>query len=94
LPALSAALLPVRRGDILILASDGSRGEFARAVAVPGAAQKITDRILAENARTTDDALVLVSRRERLSALNGTLAITTGPGEGTTLDMRVPLSTT
>jgi negative regulator of sigma-B (phosphoserine phosphatase) len=62
LPALSAAVLPVRRGDILILASDGIRREFARTVITTDPTQKIADRILADHAKSADDALVLVSR--------------------------------
>jgi serine/threonine protein phosphatase PrpC len=62
LPALTAAVIPVRWGDILILASDGIRSEFARDVIVSDPAQKIADRILAEHRKATDDALVLVSR--------------------------------
>jgi negative regulator of sigma-B (phosphoserine phosphatase) len=62
LPALTAAVIPVRRGDILILASDGIQTEFAREVIVTDPTQKIADRILAEYRKTTDDALVLVSR--------------------------------
>jgi phosphoserine phosphatase RsbX len=61
-PALTAAVLPVRWGDILILASDGIRREFAGDVIVTDPPQKIADRILAEHGKTTDDALVLVSR--------------------------------
>jgi phosphoserine phosphatase RsbX len=61
-PALTAAVIPVKWGDILILASDGIRGEFAGDVIVTDPPQKIADRILAEHGKTTDDALVLVSR--------------------------------
>jgi serine/threonine protein phosphatase PrpC len=62
LPALTAAVIPVRWGDILILASDGIRSEFARDVIVDDPVQKIADRILAEHRKATDDALVLVAR--------------------------------
>jgi phosphoserine phosphatase RsbX len=62
LPALTAAITPVRSGDILILASDGIRSEFARRVIGADPAQKIADRIMAEHRKATDDALVLVTR--------------------------------
>ncbi len=62
LPALSAAVVPVRWGDILIMASDGIRSYFARAVVLTDPPQRIADRILAGHGRATDDALVLVSR--------------------------------
>jgi phosphoserine phosphatase RsbX len=61
-PTLAAAVIPVKWGDILILASDGIRREFAGDVIVTDPPQKIADRILAEHGKTTDDALVLVSR--------------------------------
>jgi phosphoserine phosphatase RsbX len=62
LPALTAAVIPVRWGDILILATDGIRSDFARDVIVTDPVQRIADRILAEHRKGTDDALVLVSR--------------------------------
>jgi two-component system, NarL family, sensor histidine kinase UhpB len=37
--------------------------------------------------------LGLIGIHERLAALGGTLSITTGPGQGTTLDMEIPLET-
>jgi phosphoserine phosphatase RsbX len=62
LPAVSAAVVTVRCGDVLILATDGIRSGFARGVAVTDPIQAIADRILAEHHMATDDALVLVSR--------------------------------
>lgn len=62
LPALTAAVVPVRWGDILILATDGIRSEFARNVIVTDPVKTIADRILTEHTKGTDDALVLVSR--------------------------------
>ena len=62
LPALNAAVIPVARGDMLILTTDGIRGGFAPAVVVTDPVQKIADRILVDHATATDDALVLVSR--------------------------------
>jgi phosphoserine phosphatase RsbX len=62
LPAVSAEVVPVRRGDILILATDGIRSEFTRGVIATDPIQKIADRILADHGIATDDALVLVSR--------------------------------
>jgi negative regulator of sigma-B (phosphoserine phosphatase) len=62
LPALSAAVVPVRRGDILILATDGIRGEFARGVIATDPMQRIADRILTDHHTAADDGLVLVSR--------------------------------
>lgn len=62
LPPLTAAVVPVRWGDILILATDGIRSEFARNVIVTDPVKTIADRILTEHTKGTDDALVLVSR--------------------------------
>ena len=59
---MTAAVIPVRWGDILILATDGIRSDFARDVIVTDPVQRIADRILAEHRKGTDDALVLVSR--------------------------------
>jgi negative regulator of sigma-B (phosphoserine phosphatase) len=62
LPPLGAAVLPVAVGDTMILASDGIHRGFERAVNAAASPQKIADDILAEHRRTTDDALVVVSR--------------------------------
>jgi len=61
LPALRASVLPVVRGDVLVLATDGVRSGFALPVTAreaPLAAQAILDR----HNNQTDDALVLVAR--------------------------------
>lgn len=62
LPALQAAVLPVARGDTLILATDGLQGEFADTLSVLENPQHAADRILARFATRTDDALILVVR--------------------------------
>jgi hypothetical protein len=50
------------RGDVLVMATDGLKGDFSSAVSVRGSAQTIADRILAASSRGHDDALVLVAR--------------------------------
>jgi negative regulator of sigma-B (phosphoserine phosphatase) len=62
LPPLGAATVPVSSGDILILASDGMKSDFACDVNLSDRAQKIADWILARYGKATDDALVFVSR--------------------------------
>jgi negative regulator of sigma-B (phosphoserine phosphatase) len=62
LPALSAAVLPVTRGDLLIFATDGIRSSFAQGPSRSDPPQQLADRILAEHGKGTDDALVLVAR--------------------------------
>jgi serine/threonine protein phosphatase PrpC len=70
LPTLRAARLPVRRGDILILATDGIRSSFIQEpllrnpllrLAQDGP-QQLAGHLLAHYGKATDDALVLVAR--------------------------------
>jgi len=62
LPLLHASIVPVMRGDTLIFATDGIRSEFAQRLALGDGPQQLADRILAQYAKGTDDALVLVAR--------------------------------
>jgi hypothetical protein len=62
LPALHTATLPVTRGDVLILATDGIRGGFVEEVTLSDPPQQIAEHILARRATGMDDALVLVAR--------------------------------
>jgi len=62
LPLLHAAIVPVKRGDTLIFATDGIRTEFAQRLVRGGGPQQMADGILAQYAKGTDDALVLVAR--------------------------------
>src|SRR2546425_1952144 len=62
LPLLQAAIVPVKRGDTLIFATDGIRTEFAQRLARGAEPQRMADGILAQYAKGTDDALVLVAR--------------------------------
>ena len=62
LPALHAAILPVTRGDVLILATDGIRSGFAEDVSLSDPPQRIAEHILARRATGMDDALVVVAR--------------------------------
>jgi serine/threonine protein phosphatase PrpC len=62
LPALRASILPVTRGDVLILATDGIRGGFVEDVTLNDPPQQIAEQILARRATGMDDALVLVAR--------------------------------
>ncbi|MGH7432456.1 MAG: SpoIIE family protein phosphatase [Candidatus Methylomirabilales bacterium] len=62
LPPLQAEVVPVMRGDMLILATDGIREGFADGLALSDPPQELADRILARHAKGTDDALVLVAR--------------------------------
>lgn len=62
LPPLRAVTLPVRRGDVLILATDGIRGDFADPTDLSRTPKQIAERILEEAGKGTDDALVVVVR--------------------------------
>jgi phosphoserine phosphatase RsbX len=62
LPPLHPVTLPVRRGDTLIFATDGVRSGFARSPDLSGSEREVADRIMALEAKGTDDALVLVVR--------------------------------
>ena len=62
LPAITAVTLEIRRGDILMIATDGIGARFGEADDVSGSPQRIAERILAEHWTAADDALVLVLR--------------------------------
>ena len=62
LPPLRLATHPIRRSDLLILATDGVRERFEMDVMFAAPPQEIADRILARSGKISDDALVLVAR--------------------------------
>lgn len=62
MPRLSASILEVSYGDVLIFATDGVRAGFADHVNLADSPPQIANRILNQHARETDDALVLVAR--------------------------------
>jgi phosphoserine phosphatase RsbX len=62
LPPLRSATLSLLPDDLIILATDGIRGGFERAIDLGAPPQQIADQILAQHGRSTDDALVLVGR--------------------------------
>jgi hypothetical protein len=62
IPSLCASIIPIMRGDTLILVTDGVRSNFCDGVSVSDQPQLIADRILAEFSKGSDDALVLVAR--------------------------------
>jgi serine phosphatase RsbU (regulator of sigma subunit) len=59
---LHAAMMPVAAGDTLVFATDGIRGGFKVAADPKTKPQQVAGRILAENCKGNDDALVLVAR--------------------------------
>lgn len=62
LPAPYASVIPVSPGDVLVMASDGVRGDFPRDLALRSDLQHLADQLLAMNFKGTDDALVLLAR--------------------------------
>jgi negative regulator of sigma-B (phosphoserine phosphatase) len=62
LPALQAAVLPIRKGDTLVFVTDGIRGEFVEGLSALESPQRAADKILKQHSRGNDDALVLVVR--------------------------------
>jgi phosphoserine phosphatase RsbX len=62
LPSLYASIIPIARGDTLILVTDGIHSNFADGLNVTDRPQLIADRIVAGYSKGSDDALVLVAR--------------------------------
>lgn len=62
LPTLREAALPLRRGDTLVLTTDGVRGDAQGRARPELSCQAIAEGILSERQRDADDALVLVAR--------------------------------
>ena len=62
LPPLRTTTLALRRGDVLVFATDGIREGFQVDVRPDAHPQQTADRILAQYGKSTDDALVLVGR--------------------------------
>lgn len=62
LPALTASVVPVGTGDLLIMASDGIRDDFDDGVLRKASTTRIAEHILKAHYKGNDDALVLVVR--------------------------------
>ncbi len=62
LPPLSASIVPLMRGDTLTLYTDGVRPPALDILTLGSPPQQIAERILADYAKGTDDALVVVTR--------------------------------
>jgi phosphoserine phosphatase RsbX len=59
-PVLIFSVLPVFKGDVLILATDGISLDFTKNVYIGRSAHQIANDILAKHSKKTDDALVMV----------------------------------
>lgn len=62
IPTPFATVMPVNRGDTLVMASDGVRTGFVRDQALLLPPQRLADLLLEKNFKGNDDALVLVAR--------------------------------
>jgi negative regulator of sigma-B (phosphoserine phosphatase) len=62
LPRLRPSTLPVKRGDTLVVATDGIRSSFAGRLDYAGTPEELARRTLDEYGTGNDDALVLVVR--------------------------------
>jgi phosphoserine phosphatase RsbX len=62
LPPLHPATLPLRRGDVLVLVTDGIDSAFADELVATGSCEEIAARVLRTHARATDDAVVVAAR--------------------------------
>jgi len=62
LPKLVPKTIPLRRGDLLIFATDGVARCFADDLDVTGSTAEIAERIMSRHWKADDDALSLVAR--------------------------------
>jgi len=62
MPKVRVATMPLGRGDLLVMITDGVESAISPALAGGGAAQTLADRIFAMHGKGTDDALVVVVR--------------------------------
>jgi phosphoserine phosphatase RsbX len=62
IPPLRTVVVPVSSGDTLLFASDGIKSGFADGASGDTTPQQVADQVLANYAKGTDDALILVAR--------------------------------
>ena len=62
MPKVRPATMPLARGDLLVMITDGIDGAISPGLAGGGAAQTMADRIFEQHAKGGDDALVVVVR--------------------------------
>jgi negative regulator of sigma-B (phosphoserine phosphatase) len=62
MPRVRPATMPLERGDLLVMITDGIEGAISPALAGGGSAQALASRILDTHGRGTDDALAVVIR--------------------------------
>jgi negative regulator of sigma-B (phosphoserine phosphatase) len=62
LPTVRSSGHDVSVGDLMVMATDGVRADFATDLVTSGSPKSIAERVLERSARGDDDALVLVAR--------------------------------
>jgi negative regulator of sigma-B (phosphoserine phosphatase) len=62
MPRVRPATMPLERGDLLVMITDGIDGAISPALAGGGGAQALASRILEQHGKGTDDALAVVLR--------------------------------
>lgn len=62
LPTVRSSVQELQPGDVVVLASDGVKSDFAAELAPSGPVQRIAESVLEQSARGGDDALVVVVR--------------------------------
>lgn len=62
LPSVQPATIGVQPGDVLLLATDGVHAAFADSLELSGSSQAITERIVSDHWKRSDDALVIAVR--------------------------------
>jgi negative regulator of sigma-B (phosphoserine phosphatase) len=62
MPQVRVAKMPLERGDVLVMITDGIEGAISPALAGGGSAQTMAERILDMHGKGTDDALAVVVR--------------------------------
>jgi len=62
MPNVRAATMPLERGDVLVMITDGIESAISPSLAGGGAAQTMADRIFAMHGKGSDDALAIVIR--------------------------------
>lgn len=62
MPIPFEASQPLQPGDVIVMATDGLRGDFTVLLNAVDPPQRLAERILERHATTQDDALVLVAR--------------------------------
>jgi serine phosphatase RsbU (regulator of sigma subunit) len=62
-----AQVVPIRAGDLIVIASDGIAEDHLEHIDFAGSATVIAEQIVSKHAKETDDAIVLAARHRGVS---------------------------